>query len=109
MPIRFTAERTFDAKCFAAGGETFRATFRVLSDEDVERTMGVADESEPGLPQQKDFLRAAVKDLADLLDGDGEPVPFSIEVLEQALSMADMRLGLLEGYRRGITGAKAGN
>jgi len=108
MPLRFTSERTFAATCTAAGGETFRATFRVLNDDEVAGFFSAASGTAP-LEDQKAFLRRAVAGLSDLVDDTGAPIPFTTELLEQALGMADMRLGLLEGYRKGLAGAKAGN
>lgn len=108
MPLRFTSERTFNATCKAAGGETFHARFRVLTDEEVGMFFSAASGNAP-LEDQKAFLRRAVCELSDLVDDAGAPIPFTAELLEQALGMADMRLGMLEGYRIGLTGAKAGN
>ncbi|SDY55465.1 hypothetical protein [Citreimonas salinaria] len=108
MPLRFTTDRKFEARCTAAGGETFKATFRVLSDDETNGYFS-PDSNTPSLDQEKAFLRAVVVDLGDLIGEDGHPIRFDSGVLDQALGMADMRIGLLKGYRLGLQGARAGN
>ncbi|WP_102226922.1 hypothetical protein [Acidimangrovimonas sediminis] len=83
--------------------QTLKARFRVIADDaaeefDVSTTDGL-----------KDFLRAAVVRIDDIVDEANDPVVWSADLFEELLNLAYVRIGLWNGYIKGLVGARLGN
>ncbi len=57
----------------------------------------------------RDFLKAAVVKLDDLVGADKQPVPFSDDLFEQLLGLPYLRLALMRTYFDAVAKVKAGN
>lgn len=83
--------------------ESLIATFSALSDSQTEE-FNLSDPD--GV---KAFLRAAIVSLDDLGDDQGNPVPFSPEILENLIGRPYVRISLLRVYTRAQIEGLAGN
>lgn len=88
---------------------TFEMQFEALSLErgreiDAERNRLSADERDA---RSFDFLFEIAKGWRDIVDADGNDVPFSREALEAQLNIAWFRTGVLAAYERAMTGQQA--
>lgn len=83
--------------------QTLKCTYKVLSDEEI----GMFNMST--LDGQKDFLRACIKRLDDLVDADDNPLAFNDRVLEDVIGLMYARNPLLAGYTKGMVPARLGN
>lgn len=102
MAYRLLKERTFATT----------ATLMVPGDDGPQReTMTVRFKLIPDYEQlgTMDFLRLAVLNLGDIVDDDGEPVPFTPELLEAVLGEPWARVGLVRAYWETVTGAAVKN
>ncbi|WP_425099134.1 hypothetical protein [Tropicibacter sp. S64] len=102
MPLKISKTRTFTRTCTAADGSTFEATFKALSDDEVD------GHDFTSLAGEKAFLRDVVKGLGDIIDDEDKPLPFEA-ALDFVLGAADLRKPLLVEYRLGVIGARTGN
>lgn len=82
--------------------QSFKARFRVISDEDEETSMNWVEDA-------KNRLRARIVHVEDVVGGDGKPVEFSSGLLERMLGREDIRVALLSAYAKGMFEARAGN
>ena len=84
--------------------DTFKARFKVQPSSFVEgfNLLGAGS----GV---RDFLAETVTHLADIVDDDGEPIPFSDQLLNDVLENYACRLALINTYMAGVAKAKAGN
>lgn len=57
----------------------------------------------------RDFLKQTVTHLEGIVDEDGEPIPYTSELLDTVLENYFCRLGLINTYVNGIAKAKTGN
>lgn len=76
--------------------ETISVRFRVLPDEALE------------LPTLE-FLKRAILRIDDVMSDDGEPVPSSVELIDQIVALPFTRLPLVKAYMAALTGARVGN
>jgi hypothetical protein len=83
--------------------ETFKATFRVLPVDDFN---GFDLSSSDGT---RDFLKAAIAHLDELVDASKTPVAYSAAVRDQVIGMPHVRLALVRTYVQGIGRAIEGN
>lgn len=81
--------------------QSFKATFRVL-DADKLGTDG-------SVQGQIEDLRRLIVKLDDLVDEQGQPVPYSDALRDQLIGLPYVRIALVEAYTRGVTKAKSGN
>lgn len=79
---------------------SFTATFQVQPMSATE----LGDED-----SQLSFLRAAVVDLADLVDAAEQPVPFSPQLVEQLADRPEVRTALIKAYFEATKKAAEGN
>lgn len=56
-----------------------------------------------------DFLKATVTHLEDIIDEDGEPIPYTPALLDTVLENFACRLALLNTYMAAVAKAKTGN
>ncbi len=83
--------------------QSFKATFNVLDDEDID-----------GVPlgdveKVKELLRKMVIGLDELVDAAENAVPFSDQVLELVLKKSYVRLALIKAYYSGADEGRTGN
>ncbi len=83
--------------------ETMRVRFRVIADEladsfDLQDPVGV-----------KDFLRAVIVRIDDLVGGDNKPLDWSVDLRELVLGLPYARLALLRGYMTAVVKTRLGN
>lgn len=83
--------------------QTLKARFRVISDDEAAEFDATTTD---GLTQ---FLRRVVVRIDDVVDEAGEQIVWSEQLYEQLLGIAYVRLGLWQGYLKGIVGARLGN
>lgn len=110
MTLRLAKERTFthDITVHRAvdGGysdETFKATFNVLpisqiSKYDLNTGKGT-----------RSFLVAVIKNLDELEDEKGKPLPCNDQVRDAVIDESDARQALIRAYFAGVSGAAEGN
>ena len=55
------------------------------------------------------FLHRIIRDLSDIVDENGQALPYSDTVRDQALNHPIARRGLIDTYFDGITAARKGN
>ena len=95
--------------------QTFEMTFRQLPDAEAKEidAIGAAAKTPAELnAHEHDLLRrVCVGWNDDVVDTDGEPVPFSAELFEQALQDVYFRIGVYQAYRASIAldGGRLGN
>lgn len=108
--FKLSAEPTFRHKVRARvpvnGGhqdETFEVTYRALTIEQMSKydLTEASDVSE--------FLRAAIAELHDIADAQGNPLEYSDEVRDQVLNLPWARAAIVAGYFEGVAGARKGN
>ena len=102
MAFKIATERRFSAPV-QVRSDDFTAHYRVLPDETI---AGFDFNTAEG---QRDFLRASIADLEDVLGEGDVPLAFGVDLLEQLLGFSDVRLALMRSYNRGYFEAKAGN
>lgn len=83
--------------------ETMRVRYRVISDEladsfDLQEPAGV-----------KDFLRAVIVRIDDLVGGDNKPLEWSADLREVVFGLPYARLALLRGYMTAVVKTRLGN
>lgn len=83
--------------------QTFQARFRVV-DEDEAREINAVNTD--GV---KDFLRAAIVSLDDIVGKDGKPIAYSAELRDRMLALPYVRLALMRTYTDAITKFRVGN
>lgn len=90
----------------------FRLQFEALS-QDEARAIDAEFSSlsaEERAARQHDLLYRVVLDWADVVDDEGEPVPFSRDALTRALKFPWFRLAAYDGYAAAMSGgARVGN
>jgi hypothetical protein len=82
--------------------ESVKATFRVIPTNQA----STYDDDEAG---SREFVRAVVVKLDDLVDEQKQPVTYNDEVREALLSVPYVRQALAQAYADAVTKAKAGN
>ncbi len=83
--------------------ETMRVRYRVIGD-DLAESFDLQDPT--GV---KEFLRAVIVRIDDLVGGDGKPLEWSTELREVVLGLPYARLALLRGYLSAVVKARLGN
>lgn len=83
--------------------QSVKARYRVISDDEAATFDAGTTE---GLTK---FLKRVVVRIDDVVDDAGKPITWSEELFEQLLGLAYVRLGLWQGYLKGIVGAHLGN
>lgn len=83
--------------------QTLKARFRVISDDEA---AGFDATTTDGLTR---FLRRVVVRIDDVVDEAGKPIAWSEKMFEQLLGIAYVRMGLWQGYLKGIVGGRLGN
>ena len=58
---------------------------------------------------QEAFLRDIVAEVEDMVDDEGQPLPWSEEAWEKVLALPWARLAIVRGYFESVTGARAKN
>jgi hypothetical protein len=109
MGLKLTQKPTFTAKVDVdvandKGGferHTIRATFKRATTDEVERLSK--------LEKNTDVIRDRIVDFGDVLDDDGNQVPFSSENLEGLLAIPAAIVPLTNAFYSGNNGAKAKN
>jgi hypothetical protein len=103
MTFRIAHERTFTHPVHAAGGESFKAEFVILPDDDL------GGDGATGPEAEKATLRRIVRGLSEIEGADGEEVSFDAAVLETVIGFFDLRIALLRAYNEGRLEARRGN
>ncbi|MCT4554629.1 MAG: hypothetical protein N4A53_08080 [Pelagimonas sp.] len=103
MTFVIDQERKFQTKVQTICGQSFDATFKLLSDEELREIKFVTPDVE------KDFLRQVVLDLGDIEGAAGEKIAFSSELLEQMIANVDLRSSMLTAYYTTRAKGLAGN
>jgi len=110
MGFKITTERLFTARVTAHvpvdGGtkeERFKARFRVLNTEQVENFDLVTSQG------TTDFLRAVIVELFELIDDEGNPVPYNDDVRDQVIIDPPARSALIRAYFENIGKGRKGN
>ena len=86
-----------------AGKEDFGAAFTALPvSEQAQFDLGTTDGT-------RDFLSRAIVGLDDIVDHQGEPVPFSFELRDRLLDKGWTRQPLFDAYVAGLAEAVRGN
>jgi hypothetical protein len=92
---------------------TATATLLVPTDEgQVEQTIDVRFKMLPvdaGELPTDEFLRQVILRIDDVVDDEGEPLPYGPEMLEQMIATPFARVGLVKAYFQAVSGARAGN
>lgn len=83
--------------------DTFQASYRVLDDDTL------AGFDTMTLDGQKDFIRATVTSLGDIIDDDKNPIPYSSDLLEQVMTNSFARNALMETYSLAYVESQVGN
>lgn len=83
--------------------ETLQATYRAL-DEKAEKEFDLAT-----VDGTKEFLRAAIVRLDDVVGSEGEPLPYSAELRDLVLGASYARIALVRTYFFELAGAREGN
>ena len=107
MSLRINTDRQFTATVHTSDGFDFKATFRIIPDEDI-LGLALGEPGEAGRLAEIEFLTMAVVDLDDILDADGRAMPVADAMHELMRRSAD-RSAMLRAYNAGLSGAKAGN
>jgi hypothetical protein len=95
--------RHFTRTITTVDGQSFKATFKVLADDEIKQhELGTAEGEEA-------FIRAVVTDVQDVLGAEGKPMPFSEALLFEMLAYADIKLGFMKAYREGRAEVRTGN
>jgi len=103
VTFKIDADRKFSKEIMLSDDQSFVAVYRARSDDEI------AEYDFTVLDEEKRFLRDTVIGVEDVEDADGGILTFSPELLDGLLGFADIRLGLLRGYRAAVAGARAGN
>lgn len=82
--------------------EKLKVTYRVLP---TERAAKFQDDEEGN----REFLKAILVKLDDLVDDKNEPVPYSEELRDRLLGMPHIRRALQAAYFAAVSKAKTGN
>jgi len=83
--------------------ETMRVRYRVIGD-DLADSFDLQDPN--GV---KDFLRAVIVRIDDLVGGDNKPLEWSADLRELVLGLPYARLALLRGYMTAVIKTRLGN
>lgn len=81
--------------------QVFKATFRVLDDEDQPNLSTVAGSTE--------FLRRVVTHMDELAGADDKPVPYSDELRDRLLRVPYVQAALVRTYVAAVSRAPGGN
>lgn len=79
--------------------QSFKATFRVLTDKDAE-DISVGD---------VEYLKRIVVGFDDIEGADGQPLPYSDALRDQLLALPYVRVALARTYVEAVSKSKAGN
>jgi hypothetical protein len=108
--FKLASEPTFRAKLSARvpidGGsrrETFEATYRVLTIEKIAEFDLTTPEGTTA------FIKAALVELHDIADEQGNPVEYSDQVRDQVINLPYARSAITQGYFDAVAGARKGN
>jgi hypothetical protein len=82
--------------------DSIRATFIAIPDSEMAELLETPDDA-------KTFLRRVVRDVADMVETDGKPVPFNAVSAAVLFDMPFVRLGLVRAYSVAIRKVKTGN
>lgn len=83
--------------------QSLKATFKVLGADEL----GLFDTS--GNQGQKDFLKAVIVKLDDLMDEEGRALSYNDKLRDKLLELFYVRIPLLEAYSRAMVIGRAGN
>ena len=83
--------------------QKFKATFNVIPAEEAKEY----DLSDAG--QVTAFLKRVLVSMDDLVDKDGQAVPYNDSLRDKLLGLPFLRLALSRTYFAGVSGAKSGN
>lgn len=108
--FKVTEERQFTAKLRAFvpvdGGhkeESFKARFRVISNERVE------DFDLSTTEGTSDMLRAVIVEIFELADENGQPLSYNDDVRDAVINIPYARTALIRGYFDNISKGRKGN
>jgi hypothetical protein len=83
--------------------ETLRVTYRVIGTEALERYELNTSEG------TREFLRATIVRLDDIVDETGAPVPYSDAVRDRVIDLPYARVAIVRGYFDGVARGLQGN
>lgn len=107
MSLRISNDRQITTTVYTTDGHDFRATFRLIPDEDI-LGLALGEPGEAGRLAEIEFLTMAVVGLADIVGPDGHEMSMADAMAELMKRSAD-RSAMLRAYNAGLAGAKAGN
>lgn len=83
--------------------QSFRARFRLLSAEDMAvHNLFTAEGTET-------FLKTVLVGLEDIVDEDGNPIPYSDGLRDQVISSIPARVAMIQTYNAACSKARVGN
>ena len=94
-----TIKKTIEVKVPGDHGKTTKADFEVTF-----RRLGLTEakdlikKSQEGLISDEDILRQNVVDFNGVKDGDGNPIPYSLDFLNQLIDESYIRSPLIAGF-----------
>lgn len=83
--------------------QTFKATFALVPLDEVKAVNTNAADDVTA------FLTKVVRHMADLVDENKQPVPYSDTLRDQLIQQADVRTGLMRAYSKALNKAAEGN
>ncbi len=101
-----TFTHTVEIDVPADGGserQSLKATFRVLPASELAEFDTSRNEG------QKDFLRAVIVKLDDIVGGDDKPLPYNDKLRDHLLDLFYVRIPLMNAYSRAMVIGRVGN